>query len=415
MGELMRRYWIPALLSSELPEANGPPLRLRLLSEDLIAFRDSAGQVGILGIHCPHRGASLFFGRNEESGLRCVYHGWKFDVSGRCLDMPNEPAESSFKDKVRALSYPAVEQGGAVWVYMGPQRPTPPLPELEWAGVPADHRYQAKRVQYNNWLQALEGEIDQSHVSFLHRRFGTSGRVDRIRTLDTHPRFEVVDMPYGAAIGAGRVAENDMRYWRITQFLMPFWSMTGPYGENPMRHTRGWVPIDDETSFLFAVTFHPLRPLSEDEVVGMQAGSGAGYVGVDNFLPSTSEAFGAWKPKAGRANDYFQSRDLQRTTFFSGIPDFWAQDAAVQETMGSIYDRTAEHLGSSDLGVIRVRQRLIGAASALRDQGIAPRSVGDPSVYQVRGAAVLIPSTESWFDASEEHRRVMAGINPAGV
>lgn len=417
MGELMRRYWIPALLSTELPEPDGPPIRLRLLAEDLIAFRDTSGEVGVLGTHCPHRGASLFFGRNEESGLRCVYHGWKFDVSGRCLDMPNEPTESSFKHRIRALTYPAVERGGAVWVYMGPQQPPPPLPDLEWAGVPADHRYQAKRVQYNNWLQALEGEIDQSHVSFVHRRFGGGGRdrVDRIRTLDTHPRFEVVDMPYGVAIGAGREAENDMRYWRITQFLMPFWSMTGPYGDNPIRHTRGWVPIDDETSFLFAVTFHPLRPLAESEIAQMRAGSGAGYVGVDNFRPPTSDAFGAWKPKASKANDYFLSRDLQHTTFFSGIPDFWAQDAAVQETMGPIYDRSREHLGTSDLGVIRVRQQLIAAATMLRDQGAAPRSAEDPSVYGVRGAAVLIPATQSWFDASEEHRRVSAGVNPAGV
>jgi phthalate 4,5-dioxygenase len=416
MGDLMRRYWLPALLSTELPERDGPPLRLRLLGEDLIAFRDSTGQVGMLSNHCPHRGASLFFGRSEESGLRCVYHGWKFDTAGNCVDMPNEPPESNFKDKVRAVAYPAVERGGAVWVYMGPERPAPELPDLEWASVPADQRYQSKRVQYNNWLQALEGEIDQSHVSFLHRRFDAGARrVDRIRTLDTHPHFEVVDMPYGVAIGAGRVAENDMRYWRITQFLMPFWSMTGPYGEDPIRQTRAWVPIDDETSFLFAVTFHPLRPLTEQEIAGMEAGSGAGYVGVNNFLPPTSEPFGAWRPQVGQANDYAWSREHQRTTFFSGIPDFWAQDAAVQETMGAIYDRGQEHLGTSDLGIIRVRQQLLAAARKLREEGVAPISAEDPSVYRARGAAVLIPAAESWFDSSEHHRRVTAGVNPAGV
>jgi hypothetical protein len=255
-------------------------------------------------------------------------------------------------------------------------------------------------------------------VSFLHRRIdgdSTRGRVDRIRTLDTHPRFEVVDMPYGVAIGAGRVAEKDLRYWRITQFLMPFWSMTGPYGEDPIRHTRAWVPIDDETSFLFSTTFHPLRPLTEKEISGMQAGSGAGYVGVNNFLPPTSEAFGSWMPRIGLGNDYGASRELQRTTFFSGIPDFWAQDAAVQETMGAIYDRANEHLGTSDLGVIRVRQQLLTAARTLREQGVGPISAQDPSVYRVRGAAVLIPAGQSWFDASEAHRRVAVGVNPAGV
>ncbi len=419
MGDLMREFWLPALLSSELSEPDGPPLRLRLLGEDLIAFRDSAGQIGVLGSHCPHRGASLFFGRNEEHGLRCVYHGWKFDTDGRCVDMPNEPAESNFKDKVRQLAYPAAERGGAVWVYMGPERPAPSLPDLEWAGVPADHRYQAKRVQHCNWLQALEGDIDQSHVSFVHRRFGNgTGRgrqVDRIRTLDTHPRFEVVDTPYGAAIGAGRVAEGDMRYWRITQFLMPFWSMTGPYGENPIRHTRAWVPVDDETTCLFSVTFHPLRSLEETEVAGMRAGSGAGYVGEGNFLPPTTAPFGAWRPKAGKSNDYLQDRTLQQTTFFSGIPEFWAQDAAVQESMGPIYDRSQEHLGTSDLGIIRVRQRMLSAARALREEGTAPPPATEPSLYQVRGAAVLIPSDVPWLEASEEHRRVVAGVNPAGV
>jgi hypothetical protein len=206
-----------------------------------------------------------------------------------------------------------------------------------------------------------------------------------------------------------------MRYWRITQFLMPFWSMTGPYGEDPIRQTRAWVPIDDETSFLFACTFHPLRPLTEAEVAGMRAGSGAGYVGDANFLPPTSEPFGAWRPKLGKRNDYGLSHELQKTMFFSGIPDFWAQDAAVQETMGAIYDRTKEHLGTSDLGVIRVRQYLLTAAKRLLDEGIAPDSALDPALYRVRGAAVLIPATTSWLDASEEHRKVIAGTNPAGV
>ncbi|HZT07992.1 MAG TPA: Rieske 2Fe-2S domain-containing protein [Chloroflexota bacterium] len=418
MGELMRRYWLPGLLSSELPERDGPPLRLRLLGEDLIAFRDSNGLVGILGVHCPHRGASLFFGRNEAAGLRCVYHGWKFDVHGRCVDMPNEPPESNFKDKVRVTSYASREVGGAVWVYMGPGRPAPPLPDLEWMTVPPERRYQAKRVQHCNWLQALEGEIDQSHVSFVHRRFdGGNGRgqVDLIRTRDTHPRFEVMDTPYGVVIGAGRVADESLRYWRITQFLMPFWSMTGPYGENPIRHTRAWVPIDDETSVLFSVTFHPLRPLTDEEIGRMKAGSGAGYVGEGKFLPPTSQPFGAWRPRAGMENDFLLDRALQRSTFFSGIPEFWAQDAAVQETMGPICDRTHEHLGTSDLGVIRVRQRLLSAALALRDQGIAPESAMDGSLYRVRGAAVMVPAGESWFEASALHREVIAGTNPGGV
>src|SRR5438067_6477726 len=156
MGNLMRQYWVPALLSSELPEPDCAPLRVRVLGENLIAFRDSGGQVGLLDQACPHRGASLFFGRNEEEGLRCVYHGWKYDVSGQCVDMPSEPAESNFKSKIKATAYPAHERGGMVWVYMGRQDPPPPLPDFEWCLLPEEQRrIQWKAVRECNWVQAL--------------------------------------------------------------------------------------------------------------------------------------------------------------------------------------------------------------------------------------------------------------------
>src|SRR6516162_8078788 len=160
MGELMRQYWMPAALSSELPERDGVPLRVRLLGEDLIAFRTTSGAVGLVRNSCPHRGASLFYGRNEETGLRCVYHGWKFDVAGRCVDMPNEPPESNFKDKVHAPAYPCREQNGIIWTYMGPRDNPPSLPELELATVPESYRWIRPSVRECNWLQALEGDID---------------------------------------------------------------------------------------------------------------------------------------------------------------------------------------------------------------------------------------------------------------
>src|SRR5579862_2201384 len=168
MGKLMREYWQPAMLSSELPAPDCTPVRIMLLGEKLIAFRDSNGQVGLLANHCPHRGASLFFGRNEECGLRCVYHGWKFDVTGRCVDMPNEPPESNFKDKVRATAYPCRERGGVVWAYMGPREEPPALPDLEPNMLAEEESYIGPIFQDCNWLQALEGDIDTSHVSFLH-------------------------------------------------------------------------------------------------------------------------------------------------------------------------------------------------------------------------------------------------------
>lgn len=421
MGVLLRHYWQPFLLSSELPHPDGPPLRVRLLGEELVAFRDTSGRVGLLAANCSHRGAPLCYGRNEEDGLRCVYHGWKFDVQGNCVDMPNEPPASNFKDKIRHRAYACIERGDVVWAYLGPLSPAPPLPQLEWMEVPPEQRFMAKRVQYCNWLQALEGDIDQSHVSFAHRRLdGNSNSrgsrdVDRIRQVDTHPRFEVLDTDYGVVIGAGRQADADRAYWRITQFLMPFWSMTGPYGENPTRQTRAWLPLDDGTTTTFSVTFHPLRPLTDQEIERMRAGSGAGYVGDDNFLPPTNEPEGRWRPKGRRENDYFWSQDLQKTKIYSGFPEFWAQDAAMQEGMGAIYDRAQEHLGTSDLGIIRVRQRLLQAAKALRDLGEMPPGSDQPELYQVRGAAVLLPNGATWFEASDEQRKVVPGVNQAGV
>src|SRR5688500_3755387 len=167
MGELFRRFWLPVALSSELPGPDSVPLRVRIMGEDLIAFRDTDGRVGLVDAYCPHRGAPMFFGRNEECGLRCVYHGWKFDVDGQCVDMPSEPEESTFKDRVRQRAYPCAERGGVVWAYLGPPERRPALPELEWALLPEAQRYASKRLQECNWLQAMEGGIDSSHISFL--------------------------------------------------------------------------------------------------------------------------------------------------------------------------------------------------------------------------------------------------------
>src|SRR5215212_2411865 len=170
MGNMFRRFWLPALVSDELPQPDCPPVRLTVLNEKLVGFRDSDGNPGFVAENCPHRGASLFFGRNEESGLRCVYHGWKFDTSGACVDMPNEPPESNFKHKVKVLAYPCVERNGIVWTYMGRRDDPPALPEIGWAMVPASQRASLRYKRDCNWLQALEGDIDSSHVNYLHSR-----------------------------------------------------------------------------------------------------------------------------------------------------------------------------------------------------------------------------------------------------
>lgn len=421
MGSLLRRYWIPCLFSWEL-EQDGSPERVRLLGENLVAFRDSGGSVGLIGENCPHRRASLYFGRNEESGLRCLYHGWKFDVQGQCVDMPSEPPESNFKEKIQVASYPCEERGGVIWTYMGPT-PEPPMPDLEWLSLPESHIIASKRVQYSNWVQAMEGDIDQSHVSFVHSRLNiddvrsvpdrTSRIVDEIRKADTHPRFEVLETDYGVLIGAGRDAPDGMKYWRITQHMMPFHTITGPYGENPMRNWRAWVPIDDTNVFVIGLNFHPLRPLTEPERERYTNRGSVWNISPQMRAPRTSAAFGAWRPLPSLDNDFYQDRGDQRTATYSGIPEFWAQDAAPQLSMGPICERWEEHLGTSDLAIIAVRKRLLREAIALQDEGAVPDELSHPEAYSVRADAILIPDGESWIEATEERRRVLAGSNPA--
>ncbi len=429
LGDLMRHYWLPVMFPYEM-ESDGAPLRTRLLGEDLIAWRNTDGSVGVMQNACPHRGASMFFGRNEENGLRCVYHGWKFDAEGTCVDMPNEPAESNFKHKIRATAYPYVEQGGVGWVYMGAERPLPPLPGLEFMRTNEDQRFLWKRVQTCNWVQAMEGDIDQSHNSFLHTFLkpewdnSPRSRITRIRAMDRSPHFEVADTDYGVCIAARRDAEPDTYYTRISQFLMPFHTMTGPYGEDPTRGWRAWVPIDDVNTLVIGATFHPLRALTDRERGGgvnrmekdaYRVRGNVFYVEPQDRAPATTQAFGAWYPIDSVENDLRIDRHIQKTLTYSGIPVFWAQDGGTQLTMGKINDRTKEHLGTTDLAIIAARRRLVKAARALQESGATPPGVHNPEWYDVRAAAVELPRNVSWYEATEEYRRVIVGVNQAGV
>jgi phenylpropionate dioxygenase-like ring-hydroxylating dioxygenase large terminal subunit len=417
MGDLLRLYWIPFLVAGEI-ERDGSPVRIRLLGEDLVAFRDTAGNIGLVQNNCPHRGASLFFGRNEETGLRCVYHGWKFSVDGACVDMPNEPADSDFRHEVRARAYPCVERAGVVWTYMGPHHPPPPLPGLEWLALADDQVVASKRVQDTNWVQAMEGDIDQSHLSFAHSSLrpnedpSDDPRIARIRQLDKHPRFEVVRTPYGTCIAAGRTAPEGQQYWRITQHLMPFHTMTGPYGRDPLRNWRAWVPIDDTSCVVIGTSFHPRRALTAEERVQRKTPTWTWTLAPEDRAPSTTRPFGRWRSTLGLHNDFGIDRQVQRTQNFSGIPELWAQDAAPQVSMGSIYDRTTEHLGSSDLAIIAVRRSLLETAKALRDQAAVPAAITEPESYAVRADALLLRTGEAWLSATSERRKALAGVNP---
>jgi phenylpropionate dioxygenase-like ring-hydroxylating dioxygenase large terminal subunit len=409
LGRMFRCYWLPALLAEELPENDCPPVRVKLLSERLIAFRDSEGRYGLMDEFCAHRGVSLWFGRNEDCGLRCPYHGWKFDVTGQCVDMPNEPEHSAFARKVKLTSYPLIERGGVLWTYMGPVETQPPLPEYEFAMVPPAQTYTSKRWQECNWLQAMEGGIDSSHVSFLHRGdlhtdpLFKGARGNQYNLGDMRPVFEVVESAGGLYIGARRNAEGGQYYWRITQWVMPSYTMIAPRGTHSV-HGHFWIPIDDETCWSWSFDYHPTRALTDAELAAMRAGKGI-HAKVDS----------RYRPLANKDNDYLMDRAAQKAgQTYSGIEGFAMQDASVQESMGPIVDRTKETLVSTDSGIIMARQRLLRALDAFTEQGVTPPGVSLEH-QRVRSAAVVLPADQPFKDAAREALIAHPGVAPASV
>jgi phenylpropionate dioxygenase-like ring-hydroxylating dioxygenase large terminal subunit len=390
MGELMRQYWIPAVLSSELTR-DGAPLRLMLLGEKLIAFRDSAGRVGVMDHRCPHRCASLFLGRNEEHGIRCVYHGWKFDTAGNCVDMPSVPPSQDFKAKVKAKAYKAIEQAGLVWVYMGAQAKTPPMPALETLLVP-DGEIGVTCIQRDcNYLQALEGDIDTSHFGFLH-----AGHVDPDDLPEDHPirhavmirapEYHVTDSPWGTQYAAYRSAGEGRIYWRFANFLFPFWTQQ-PQGEFArLVHARAWVPLDDNHTMFYYLWWKHGSALPAQPRLIFKGLKPLGGARPDlEFLPNTTGWLGRWRPAANESNDWRIDRDAQCTNaIYSGIDNIHLQDQAVTESMGPITQHDFEHLAPSDQMVTRTRRRLLLAARGLRESGALPPGVEDADVF--RGA-----------------------------
>jgi phenylpropionate dioxygenase-like ring-hydroxylating dioxygenase large terminal subunit len=410
MGEMFRRYWIPALLAEELPENDCPPVRVKLLSERLLAVRDTNGELGLIDEFCAHRGVSLWFGRNEECGIRCPYHGWKYNVKGECLDVPSEPEESGFRKKIKLKSYPLIERGGILWTYMGPPEQQPPPPEWEFIMVNADQTFSSKRLQECNWLQAMEGGIDSAHVSFLHRGNLNSdplfkgARGNQYNLNDSKPYFEVVEHASGLYIGARRMAEDGHYYWRITPWVMPCFTMVPPRGDHPI-HGHFWIPIDDENCWAWSFDYHPTRKLSQAEVAAMKDGKGIHV----KYVPGT------FRPLANKDNDYLIDRAAQKAGIsYSGVEGIGMQDASLQESMGPIVDRTKENLTTTDNGIIMARLKLIRAAKALAEKGVLPpgRDVED---QQVRSAAVVLESTRAFMDGHDEYLKVKPGKAFASV
>ena len=410
MGELVRRFWIPFLLNSDLPEADGPPVRVSLLGEKLVAFRDTSGRIGLISRLCAHRCADLFFGRNEESGLRCTYHGWKYDVEGRCLDMPTEDAESTFKNNIRLTAYPVRERAGVLWTYMGPKEQIPELPEFEWARVPEAHRFISWNYQQNNFVQGLDGGIDTVHSVYLHsgldshrkldewqeqgKREGDPRLVHRVRT--NPPKLLAKDTDFGVMVGGRYKGKEGTDYWRYNLFLMPFYTMPpGGSAYKSKKIAHAFVPIDDENTIRWVFTWNYEKPLSTREVAEMRGGSSVHV----QFIPGTHY------PVRNKSNDYLIDREVQKTLTYTGINGTGEQDFSVQEGMGGIVDRTREHLGTSDIGIIAMHRRLLKAAADL-EKGIVPDAAFRGQVYRLRAGQVVLSSDAKW-DEDERTKEAM--------
>lgn len=417
MGNLFRRFWIPALLSCEIAAPDSPPKRLRILGEDLVAFRDSAGKVGVIDAYCPHRGAQLFWGRNEECGLRCPYHGWKFDVNGHCADLPNIQEGDATRDKISVIAYPAKEAGGMVWIYMGPPDKMPPLPAMEWTSLPVENLHVTRWLQCTNWFQGLEGEIDSSHVSFLHRALDAEHDLPPQFTsygppgpVDGAPKLTLKETPYGFVTGSRRRTVNEGEYfWRVTHWLAPMFSLIANH--RYPRSGRAWVPVDDNHVMTFGYIFNAERAMTEEENSILDKGSffpprivpgvhtlPDGYM-IDTFLP-----------QAHRGNDFLIDRAMQRTGNYTGIYGVNEQDRCIQESQrsvpgvrpGGFADRSRERLVASDVAVVTARRRLLRMIKEL-ENGEEPEQPQHPQSYNVRAIAAV--SRHDAFDNFFEEQR----------
>jgi len=416
MGELFRQYWIPVLPVSHLEEPGGRPKRIKLLGEDLVAFRTLGGEVGLVGAYCSHRLGPLFFGRIENDGIRCPYHGWKYAPGGKCIDMPNVPPEYQFKDRLKHPGYPCVEHGGVIWAYMGSLKELPALPEFEFTMVPDDQRSFRLFHHECNYLQAMEGGIDPTHVMWLHSPYDlhddqiaqahqpAQQRLANTSGIRTPVEIEIVDTAGGFMYGARRPIEAGKSLWRINQFILPFYTMP-PGGD--YRAGRMWVPIDDENCVKWFFGWYPTRKIMETTKESPRK-----YLDDEDYIPTTNEPYGHIRPKAMRSNDYLINWELQKTRRI-GVSGVNLQDKCVQENEGPgpILDRTKENLCVGDFTIIKARRQLMRASRALHENGTIPPGVRDPGVYRVRAASTVVPDNINWVESVKKSVTVSASIN----
>ena len=384
MGELIRRFWVPAILSTELTDNDGKPVRIRLLGEDLMAFRDTEGRIGLLEEHCPHRGASLALGVNADCGIRCLYHGWKFDVTGKCVDTPTEDEDSKISSRVRAKAYATHEAGGVIWAYMGPPAERPAFPEFEWLSMPAGKSVPFKIMEDCNYAQAVEGTIDSAHAGVLHRDspWGEPGKYAHEK--DLRPKLEVEHSAYGLRYGAVRKLDDKQLHVRITQVVLPFFTLIPPNGFGPFKDRRlinAFVPRDDVTTWHIQWFFDPTKPID------VEARIEEGGIWIDeNF-----------RKKRNIDNWYLQDRQMMRTRNMSGIEGVVTQDHAVTESQGRILDRTRENLAASDIAVVTWRRQMIREARALAESKQKPEVFRENVDWgRIKAATVAFPNTKTW-------------------
>lgn len=412
MGELMRQYWFPALPSREFPQPDCDVKRMRLLGEDIVMFRDSEGRMGAMAEACPHRGASLYFGRNEECGLRCPYHGWKFDITGKCVDMPTEPEGSNFINKVRARAFPCHEVNKMVWIYMGDREVPPPFPNYEVNTLPDAHVSEPNiMMEEANWMQNMEGDLDSVHLDWVHKRLHEDGPppprgVNGFWSPDKKPAILDVDRTdYGARYSAMRVMDDGREWHRINQFILPFHTMITV---GPIVTFRAFVPLDDHHAMLITQICNPAEPISDEE----NARNIAPFEQVGGYMERSHDPRSYYMTVANKTNDYWLDREVQRNIMYCGIPFVLnLPDRAMTELMCNadgepLYDRTQEHLGTTDVYVIAVRRQLIQAAKRLRDTGELPPNVVDPSIGRVRMGTFVLDSGADWRAETAD------GLNP---